>query len=237
MTTHASADPAASPDSAESAPQPGWRDRLLRWVVEGLGASCRLRVVAGEEHLEALIAAPRPVIFSFWHEGALLSTAFLRHRLHGRGIDLTVLASSSKDGELVATLAAQWGIRTVRGSSSRGGREALRGVYRAVVHHNTSPVVIPDGPRGPRRELKDGVIALAQMTKAPIVPLAFAAGRSSTLRSWDRMQVPWPLTKIAVVVGAPHEVPRALSPKAFETERQTLCELLEGLRQQAEEAV
>jgi len=166
----------------------------------------------------------------------VLAAPWILTRLHRRGLRVSVLASLSRDGELVARLARRLGLHCVRGSASRGGREAVRALYKAMRTAGTSPIVIPDGPRGPKGVFKVGGAVLAQMAEAPILPLAFAPVRAVRLRSWDRLLVPLPLTRVAVVVGAPEALPRALPSEALESERARLEAVLDAVTRQADAA-
>jgi lysophospholipid acyltransferase (LPLAT)-like uncharacterized protein len=207
---------------------------LLRAILVVAGATSRVEIAAGGEHLEAARRSGRPVIFSFWHNRSFLAADFFDKRIFRRGFDVVVLASRSRDVELVARLAVRLGLRVVRGSASRGGREAVRAIYRAVTRHGSSPVMIPDGPRGPLYEFKVGTAILAQLTQAPILPMGLAARRFFTIKSWDRLIVPWPLSRVAVVVGAPQEVARGISAAELEEERRRLQALLVELTREAE---
>ena len=106
------------------------------------------------------------------------------------------------------------GARAIRGSSSHTGARALRDYYLALVKENISPVVTPDGPRGPRFKFKPGAILLAQMSGRPMLPLAYAASRAALVH-WDRFVLPMPFARIAIAIGAPREVPRTLDPAAL----------------------
>ena len=97
--------------------------------------------------------------------------------------------------------------------------------------------MIPDGPRGPRYQFKIGVVILAQLAQAPILPMGMAAKRFLVIPSWDRLILPWSFSRIALVVGEPQEVPRQLGTEELETERQRLEVLLSELTRQAEEAL
>src|SRR5437879_11760815 len=119
----------------------------------------------------------------------------------------TVLASRSRDGEIVARYLSRFGLDSVRGSTSRGGREAGRALV-AAVRRGRDIAVVPDGPRGPRGQLQPGVVTLAALTGAPIVPLAVAARPALRLRSWDAFMIPWPFARCAVVFGPPIPVAR-----------------------------
>jgi lysophospholipid acyltransferase (LPLAT)-like uncharacterized protein len=191
-----------------------------------LGASCRYRV-ARPERLEALLAGG-PVVLALWHDQAFVGARFLHRRLHDAGLPLAVIASQSGDGELVARIAAPLGVTVVRGSTSRGGRGAILALYRSLVKRRCSPLVAPDGPRGPRHVAQPGAVLLAQFARAPLVPLAFAAERGWRLRSWDRMVVPAPWTRVAVAIGEPRRVPRELDADALEAERAGLGAALDA---------
>lgn len=215
----------------------GLAARLAGLVVNLVAWTCRFDVVAGAGHLEALLAARRPVIVCLWHNRALLGTPFIRGRIFRRGMPMTLLVSQSQDGELLARFILNQGASVVRGSSTRGGRQALRGAVRAVVEEGSSPIVVPDGPVGPVYRFKPGALQIARLSGAPLVHLGFAARRSKALGSWDRLLVPRPFTRIAVAVGAPETVDRDLAPEALEARRAALEAELVRVNRQAEEAV
>ena len=96
---------------------------------------------------EELARRGTPVIPCFWHQ-QLFVDCLLLQRLHRAGLHVGWLISPSADGELAARVAERWGIRVVRGSATRSGTQALRGLYRALVREQVSPVVVPDGPTG-----------------------------------------------------------------------------------------
>lgn len=200
-----------------------------------LGASYRY-VIARPERLEALCASG-PVVLTLWHDQAFAAARFLHRRLHRGGLSLTVIASQSRDGELVARLAATLQVPVVRGSTSRGGRGAILALYRALAKGRSSPLLLPDGPRGPRHEAKAGAVLLAQFGAAPLVALGFAAERSIELRSWDRMTIPRPWTRVAVAIGEPRLVPRQLDAAGLEAERARLEASLEALAIEARAAL
>jgi len=176
-------------------------------VVRALGATLRLHE-EGVEALEPRWAAGQPLIYAVWH-GRILMIPWLTARMRRtRGARaLRVLASRSRDGEMVARWATRFGLSVVRGSSSRGGAAALRALA-ASVRAGEDVAVVPDGPRGPRERLQAGLVVLAAATGAPIVPLAFAARPARRLASWDRFLVPLPFARAAVVFGTAATVPR-----------------------------
>jgi hypothetical protein len=122
----------------------------------------------------------------------------------------------------------------VRGSSSRGGGEALRALTRAL-RDGHEVVVVPDGPRGPREVLKPGVIALARLSGAPIVPVAVGAAREWRLHSWDEFRIPRPFARCVVRFGEPIHVARAAGPEADEAARKDVEAALRDLSWQVDE--
>ena len=179
--------------------------RLLRLIVGVLGRTWRIDIVEGKDVYERLLADPTPSFLTYWHNQTVIAASFLVRRYHRRGRPLAMLGSESRDGELIVGLARSWGIRVVRGSTTRGGGRALRGLLKAI-RAGVSPVVVPDGPVGPIYQVKDGVLFLSQMSEKPIVPLGFAANRAWHIRSWDRLIVPKPFARIAVAFGEPRVV-------------------------------
>lgn len=163
-----------------------------------LAASWRIRTVH-ESRWRLLREAGRVHIFLLWHE-ALLPLLW-QHR--GQGIAIVV--SEARDGRYLAELAVRLGYRIVRGSSTRGATRALLGAVRELEAGH--PVAFtPDGPRGPRRELKAGVVAAAQRGGGIIVPLHAAADRAWRLSSWDRFMIPKPVSRVIITYGEPFEV-------------------------------
>jgi lysophospholipid acyltransferase (LPLAT)-like uncharacterized protein len=173
---------------------------LAAAAVSAIGASLRL-TEEGRPAMQPLWDARRPLIYAVWH-GRILMIPWLSARMsrtHGAR-SARVLASRSRDGEMMARFASRFGLSVVRGSSSRGGAQALRALAGAV-RAGEDVAVIPDGPRGPRERLQAGVVVLASITGAPVVPLGFAARPAQHLASWDRFLVPYPFARAALVFG------------------------------------
>jgi lysophospholipid acyltransferase (LPLAT)-like uncharacterized protein len=173
---------------------------LAASAVRVLGLTLRLTVI-GLDALLPVWRERRPVIYALWH-GRLLMVPWIGSRFAGeRGARcIRVLASRSRDGELLARFVRRFGLEAVRGSSSRGGAEALRGLA-AALRAGDDVVLAPDGPRGPRQRVQSGLPALAALTGVPVVPLAFAARPARRLASWDAFMIPAPFARCALVVG------------------------------------
>ena len=136
-------------------------------LMRSLHASLRMRHV----HAENLIDTPQSII-AFWHCHLLL---MLHAKWHG---PCAVMISQSKDGEYIARVFEWYGVTAVRGSSTRGGAKALREIIREA-RAGKNIVFTPDGPKGPARVVKEGLVAAAMATGLPIVPIAFAAKKKS----------------------------------------------------------
>lgn len=187
-----------------------------------------LRVKSDEATVAPLWAARVPVIYATWH-GRLLLLPWL----YGwRGAH--ALTSRSRDGEIVSRWIRRFGLVPIRGSSSRGGADALRELTRAV-RAGREVVVVPDGPRGPREVLKPGVIVLARLSGAPIVPMAVGASREWRLRSWDEFRIPRPFARCVVRFGEPIRVSRTADRAAEEAARKEVEAALRGLSWQVDE--
>lgn len=149
------------------------------------------------------------VLFSFWH-GSQLPLVYT-HRQQG----YKVLVSRSHDGGILAALLHSMGFGTVRGSSSRGGAQAVRDLCAAL--QMQSCAITPDGPRGPREVPKDGLFTVAERAGVPVKALGAAAWPALRLSSWDRFIVPLPFCKVAVAEGVPIP-PKRLSPAVLSAE-------------------
>jgi lysophospholipid acyltransferase (LPLAT)-like uncharacterized protein len=163
-----------------------------------LARSWRIRTVH-EERWRPLYQSRRPQVFLLWHE-ALLPLLW-QHRAQG----VAIVVSEAREGQYLADLALALGYRAVRGSSTRGGARALLGAVREL-REGRSVAFTPDGPRGPRRQLKPGVVAAAQRGGGTIVPIHAEADRAWRLHSWDRFVIPKPGAKVTVTYGRPFEI-------------------------------
>jgi lysophospholipid acyltransferase (LPLAT)-like uncharacterized protein len=169
----------------------------------------------------------QPVIFCLWHNR--LAISMLVHRRHPR--KLAALVSASKDGALLAAILGRFGVKQIRGSSSRRGPQALLELT-SHARNGYDLAITPDGPRGPRYVVQQGVIALAQITGLPIIPVTCNTQRKVCLKSWDRFQIPLPFSRCELILNEPIRVPR----EADETKREESRNKLETcLRQSSQD--
>lgn len=175
----------------------GWRLSVVvtlgTALLRVLARTWRVRVI-GEEHVSTLRG--RGGVLAFWH-GEIVPTMALFGAL-----PVHAIISQSDDGELIARVAARFGAFSVRGSSSRGGAEALVQAVR-LAREGRIVGVTPDGPRGPRHAMAPGTATIARRAGVPVMPLRWHAERAWVARSWDRFTVPKPFARVTCVVGPP----------------------------------
>jgi len=168
-------------------------------VVRGLMSTCTTRVL-GREVKEKVIDGTGGFVGVLWHKDFLFALDFFRRR------KIVVMVSQSKDGELVARALHRLGYRTVRGSSSRGGPEALAELTD-LVRSGWGSAIIADGPRGPARQAKIGCVLAGRNSGAPLLPWGCHAEPNITAKNWDRTMIPKPFSRITVSFGEPIYVP------------------------------
>jgi lysophospholipid acyltransferase (LPLAT)-like uncharacterized protein len=197
-----------------------------------LFATLRVRVRGAEEELRRHLAGGEPCLPCFWHAELVAGTAYLR-KLSGEGLRAGWLVSPSFDGEVPARIAKRWGVHVIRGSATRTGVRALRELQKSVVKEKVSAVLLPDGPSGPARVSKAGVVMLAQLSGAPILPLGVWTRGALRLPTWDGLRVPLPFARVEVEVGELVRVARDLPPEGLEPRRAGLDLELVGLEERA----
>ncbi len=164
------------------------------------------------------------IIISFWHDQLLL----MAMGYHGPGSK--ILISASKDGELIARVMRYFGQDAVRGSSSRGAKAAFKELV-ALAKEEVDLVITPDGPKGPRHELKDGVVQLARLSGRPVVPMAFVCSSGHRFASWDKFLLPFPFGRGVFAFGEPVSFDREEGVDLF---RERLLASMSANQKQAE---
>jgi lysophospholipid acyltransferase (LPLAT)-like uncharacterized protein len=184
--------------------------RLLACAVGAAVALHRATLKVERLHFDrylGLRARGLPVLFALWH-----GRMFLSIQAH-RGEGIVTMASRSKDGEIIAGWLERNGYSVVRGSTTRGGGEALRRMVRSVRSGSYAALTV-DGPNGPPRVVQPGVVQLARLTGAWILPITSSASKPRFLASWDRYLLPLPFSRGFVAYGEPFPIPREMSDEA-----------------------
>jgi lysophospholipid acyltransferase (LPLAT)-like uncharacterized protein len=203
------------------------RERLLALtgaaILKTLFLTLRLRIEDRSSVLKE--DGDAPVIVCFWHN-RILGITFAFDRIYPKKRNgVTVLTSPSKDGEILAQLVGAFGMKAVRGSSSRRGSSALLELVR-LIRGGRDIAITPDGPRGPRYSLGPGIILLAQSTGVRIVPAHASFSRCVRMKTWDGFIIPLPFSKVSVTLEGALTIPGELTGEEFEEKRKNLEDLL-----------
>lgn len=192
---------------------------LFPLLIRAVGATLRFSV-EGREHWDEAARAGGLPIYTFWHDRIFAGTYFFRGRR------IVIMTSQSFDGEYIARFIQRLGYGAVRGSSTRGGVGALVELARLVRRGCPAGFSI-DGPRGPRHVAKMGAVLLAKKTGQAILPFGVNAERFWSLRSWDRMQIPKPFSRVRVRFAPPVRVPPDADEETLDARRDELQRALE----------
>jgi lysophospholipid acyltransferase (LPLAT)-like uncharacterized protein len=214
-----------------SSETPGLRIRLLGRAAAGvlriLGATWRIHSEGPDPRLEPGHDAAE--VAAFWHRNVLIASYCYRDQR------FSVAVSRSRDGGRITALLAALGYRQPpRGSSTRGGAAALRELLN-LVRDGTTVSIQPDGPQGPARVSKIGVVTLARLAERPITPVGFSARPCLRFRSWDRTLLPLPFARVVCRYGEALLVPPEADDEEEERLRQELDRRLDRLTDDLDE--
>ncbi len=198
----------------------GWLFILL------LGKAARLRVLGYHNWVEAT-SSGKGVLVTIWH-GRILMPIYM-HRYQG----IIPMVSLHDDGEMIARTVNRLGYPTIRGSSTRGGRNAFHQMLRQL-RRGAICTIMPDGPKGPRHQLKEGTVHLASRSGAYILPLTFSAKSCIEARSWDKFLIWKPFARVVAMYGEPITIPRDLTEGETEQYRLKVQSRLIQLEEKAD---
>jgi lysophospholipid acyltransferase (LPLAT)-like uncharacterized protein len=197
-----------------------WHQRIAAWIiyllVKTVSLTLRYRWSDRSGYFDG--PPPGPAVYCVWHNRLALSMIayFSYIKRHNQTEGLAAMVSASRDGGFLAGILECFGVQPVRGSTSRRGPQALRELT-SWAKRGYDVAITPDGPRGPCFRVQDGVIALAQLTELPLIPVSYRLGWKITVKSWDRFQVPLPFSRCEMIYEKPIRVPR----NATGTERES----------------
>ncbi len=224
--------PPATPTSSRPArksgivvPQrPAWHGQIAAFALWSVGTSLSKswRVTFRDESGLLEPTAKGPILFALWHNRLAVAMTFwsmVRQRRAEAG--LAALISASRDGGLLSRTFEHFGVTPIRGSSSRRGAQALIESVSAL-REGYHLAITPDGPRGPKYSVQSGIISLAQLSGAPIVPAGAIIHSKKELRSWDAFQIPLPFARCELTFAPPIYVPRRASKDELEALRARL---------------
>ena len=185
----------------------------------------------GREPALQLTSDGQPYIAAFWHGRLLMAPTGWDRRA-----PLSVMISQHRDGEMIARTVHHFGVNTIRGSTTRGGSKALREMLK-IIQSGHNVAITPDGPRGPRMRAQAGIVLLARLSGAPIVPATYAVSRRKLASSWDRFVIALPFSRGVYLWGAPIYVARDADKEALESARLELETSLNALTETADRRV
>ncbi|MDP7580343.1 MAG: lysophospholipid acyltransferase family protein, partial [Nitrospinota bacterium] len=161
-----------------------------------IGKTLRIQIINRDVE-SRLEKQGKAIIYTFWH-GRMLYFPYL-YRFSNKS---TILTSPSEDGEIVARTAKIFGFSSIRGSSFKRGGPALLKMTRSI-KEGKAVTMVADGSRGPLYKVQEGIINLAYLTGAPILPVVYGVKNKIQLKTWDRFIIPLPFSKIKVMYGDP----------------------------------
>jgi len=165
----------------------------------------------------------KPYIFCCWHNKLFLGPHFLpKHLVHN------ALISRHSDAMVTVILLKLLKINIIFGSSMKGGTKAFLKMVKSI-RNGESVAITPDGPKGPREKVKDGIIKLAQVTGAPIIPLVWFSNKHKKLDSWDKFVIPYPFSKGNYIFGKAIFIERKLSGNELKQNKQKIENILKKL--------
>lgn len=168
---------------------------LLNFLLDLLCRTLRIKII-NEQVIDSLVKQNKNFVFAFWHRTMLVPWFINRNK------KFAALTSLSKDGDLLANLLDKWKYRVVRGSSSRGGEDALSNMVE-YAKRDYSVAITPDGPRGPIFEFKAGAVITAKRTGIPVVLAGTYYLKKRTLNSWDKMEIPKFFSEVYIKLSEP----------------------------------
>jgi len=189
-------------------------DLAFYLLINFIGKTVKFEVT-GAEHFEAVERAGKIPIMCFWHNRIFIGTYFFRNR------QIVVITSQSFDGEYIARFIQRFGYGAVRGSSTRGGVGALVEMIRLMKKGLATAFTI-DGPKGPRYVAKSGACLLAKKTGNPMLPFLFENEKFWTIKSWDKLQIPKPFSRVKLFYAEPVYVGKDAGDEEIEKKRAEL---------------
>lgn len=161
---------------------------VLPFMINMLFATLRMNINNKPETLSNSV-------FIFWHSKMLAGWRLFKDS------NTAALVSQSSDGDVLSNLLVKWNYKVIRGSSSKGGKEALHKLIETV-SSGLPAAVTPDGPRGPAEVIKNGVLVISLKCGIPLIPVRINYSHKIVLsKSWDKFEIPLPFSSCDVYFG------------------------------------
>jgi len=189
-------------------------------AIQTICSSMRWEVV---DQSEGVLTSPHdtPLLYAFWHNRLFsVPYAYQQWLSHRPG---SVLTSPSYDGDVLSATVRSFHGGTIRGSSNKRATASFRDCIRTL-RRNIDVVITPDGPRGPRYEIKPGLAKLSQLTRVPVFPIRVEYDQYRALKTWDAFRIPKMFSKARIIFGKPYQVPA--EAKDLDAEQVKITEML-----------
>ena len=204
---------------------------ILRGLLRMATSTYRIEAVIGNENIAPYLNGKAVCAPAYWHQHHVLCSTLVRRWVE-RGFKACFLVSGSVDGEVPERIARAFGAEVIRGSANQSGALALRDM-QAMMKRGYSIVTTADGPRGPKYEIKAGLIVMARIGGVPVLPIACAASRVWELNRWDDFMIPLPFCRVVLAIGEPYTIPPDVPLDAIEPHRRNVQEAVMSLMRQS----
>lgn len=169
--------------------------RIASFLVNVLLKTVRIRI-DNSDVVKILDQEKKNYVVAFWHGSMIVGWYMQRNR------NFASLVSKSKDGDVLTAILEKWKFHVVRGSSSKGGHEALDMMIH-LTEENYHLAITPDGPTGPIYKMKPGAVITARRSQIPLLLVGIGMKNKWNLKSWDRFEIPKPFSKVVAVYSNP----------------------------------
>lgn len=191
--------------------------------------TCKWDVI-GKEIPESYLQSKKPFIVCFWHGRLGMLACAWTWKVR----PFRMLLSAHRDGRLIGQTVAHFGIKSIWGSTQRGGTQALREMLK-ILRNGETIGITPDGPRGPNQEASIGVITLAKLAEVDMIPITFSTSRRVRLKTWDGFHLPLPFGRGVFLWGKPISPPKSRDEESLEAARVQLETEMTELQNKADE--
>jgi len=199
--------------------------RIASFLINVLLKTVRIRI-ENSDVIKKLDDEKKNYVVAFWHGSMIVGWYLHRNR------NFASLVSRSKDGDVLTAILEKWKFHVVRGSSSKGGHEALDTMIY-LTEENYHLAITPDGPTGPIYKMKPGAVITARRSQIPLLLIGIGMKNKWTLRSWDRFEIPKPFSKVAAVYSDPVFVEEILTKEETSKVIEDCENLLNELQKEA----
>jgi len=194
------------------------------FAVNSLFSTLRIKIRNGDT-ISKMNSESKNYVVAFWHGS--MGIGWYLHKSN-----IAALVSQSKDGDILANILKKWHYHVVRGSSSKGGKEALSTMVE-LLNRKYSLAITPDGPKGPVGKMKAGAVVAAKKSHTPLFLVGIGIKKKIVMKSWDRFEVPKPFTKVNIVYSEPILIEETLSLEETSSKIKECENLMHKLQKEA----